>query len=368
MIRQTYAEIDLGAIKHNIRLLKECARTEVMAVVKADGYGHGMKQVALAAYEENVRWFAVATAGEALDLRSELPDAGILILSYPEEQYLEELISNGISVTAYTMEQMAKIHEICSDLGLKARIHLAIDTGMNRIGIKGDEDLIRILDFMKKNGMDMEGVFTHFATADEGNKSFTVFQLEGFRHAVDVIKANGFDPIVHASNSAATIEVIGAHFDMCRMGISMYGYAPSGEVDIKGLDLRPALKLKSYVTHKKVIEKGETVSYGRHHEAMERETILTVPIGYADGYHRSMSGKAMAEVHGIAIQNVGNICMDQTMFLIKEGEDSVRVGDEVVLIGDRFNAESLAEAAGTISYEILTSLSKRVPRVYVDKK
>lgn len=218
--------------------------------------------------------------------------------------------------------------------------------------------------FKKTTRIELEGVFTHFASADEADKCFTREQLERFKHALQIIRDYGFAPLCHASNSAATIEIPEAHFDLCRMGISMYGYAPSKEVKTGQLNLKPALSLISHITYVKTIEAGDSVSYGRKFIANQKEQIATVAIGYADGLYAGTFGKAEAELGSYRIlQYHGRICMDRVCFLITG--TGAQIGDEVRLIGSNITAENLADLVGTISYEVLTNLSARVPRVYL---
>jgi alanine racemase len=364
MLRKTYAAVDLDCIAHNIRELKRAARTQVMAVVKANAYGHGMRQVAAKAEQEGVFWFAVATADEAVELRKTCNKHILLLSAAEDEETVNALIEAEISQCVYTMRQLKLLYRLCEAKEKKANIHIKIDTGMNRIGLRNDAELITLLKFLKKQSrITLEGMFTHFATADEADKHFTGEQLKRFKHAVQIAREYGFNPLCHASNSAATIEAPEAHFDLCRMGISMYGYAPSEEVKLNGLNLKPALSLISHITYVKTIEEGESVSYGRKFTAEQSEQIATVAIGYADGYMRAFSGKAEAELGKQKIRSVGRICMDQCMFLVTG--TGAQIGDEVRLIGSEITAESLAKLAGTISYEILTNLSARVPRVYL---
>ena len=364
MLRKTYAEVDLDCIAHNIRALRRAAGTPVMAVVKADAYGHGMQAVARRALREGVDWFAVATADEAVALREVCP-GHILLLSAAQEPEAEQaLVRAGVSLCLYTPAQLDRLEETCRTLQMPANIHLKIDTGMNRIGLETMEELAVLLDRLHESQwVRLEGVFTHFATADEAELSFSCLQLERFLRAVAAVRQAGFTPICHASNSAAIIGLSAAHLDLCRMGIAMYGYAPSGEVDAAALNLRPALRLVSHITHVKEIAPGESVSYGRKFTAEKPERIATVAIGYADGYRRAFSNKAAAEWKGRLLPVVGRVCMDPCMFLAT-GTDA-RAGDEVTLLGRQVTAETLAGYADTISYEILTGLTARVPRVYV---
>lgn len=367
MLRRTCAVVNLGKIAHNIRELKRAAGTDVMAVVKADAYGHGMEAVAKTAAKNGVHWMAVATPEEALALRRVLPDAGILILSPVEEEAYLPLIQQEISLCAFLPEQVKQIGRTARTANKTAKVHLKLDTGMGRVGLRTMEELDGVLDaFFQTPQVRMEGLFTHFATADEADKTFAMQQLAAFGAFRAKVLEAGFAPVCHASNSAATIEMPQAHFDLCRLGISMYGYLPSGQVLPGEVALRPALSLVSYISHIKTIHAGDTVSYGRIYTAPGDRRIATVPIGYADGYRRALSGKARAIVNGALTQQVGRVCMDQIMLDVTEVQADV--GDTVTLLGEqgkvRVTADDLAEQCGTISYEILTGLSARVPRIY----
>lgn len=335
-----------------------------MAVVKADAYGHGVKEVSLAAYDTGVRNFAVATPEEALELRSYIKDGVILILSGVERPAYEKLISADITVTVYTEEQILILDEEAKKLNKTAKAHLKIDTGMGRIGLRTDEELHCVLAALKRaSNVNLTGMFTHFATADETDKSFTQKQFMRFLSAANAVKSAGFNVICHASNSAATIwQDKKMHLDMCRMGISMYGYPPSFDVDMKNCPVKPAMSLYSYITHIKTIMPGETVSYGRIFTAEKETKIATVAIGYADGYRRALSGKAIGFVNGKKVRQVGRVCMDQIMFDVTDV--SANEGDEILLMGEGFNADDMAKISGTISYEILCGISKRVYRIY----
>ena len=347
MLRKTYALIDLECIAHNIRELKRMAKTEVMAVVKANAYGHGMKQVADKAMQQGVNWFAVATPDEAIELRQTCDKHILLLSSVDDELTLRVLVEANISLCVYTLEQLNSLILLCKKINHNACIHIKIDTGMNRIGLRTKEELLILLEKLKgQASIFLEGVFTHFATADEADMEFTYRQLQSFQQAVETIKKENFHPICHASNSAAILKIPKAHFDLCRMGISMYGYAPSQETNIKEVSLKPALSLISYITYVKTISAGDSVSYGRQFIAQRPEKVATVAIGYADGYIRALSGKAEAMLGSRRIKNIGRICMDQSMFLVTGTE--AKIGDKIQLIGNGVTAQELACLAGTI--------------------
>lgn len=365
MLRETYARIDLGKIAHNIRALKQAAGTDVMAVIKADAYGHGMRRVAETALREGVQWLAVATPEEALELKETAGERHILILSPVLDRAIEPLVAKGISLCVCDAEQLAHIAQTAERLGKQAKLHIKTDTGMGRVGIRTREEMAALLAlFRERKSLILEGIFTHFASADEADKSFTYEQGRRFAEFCAMAEEAGFSPVRHAANSAAIIDLPELHFDLCRMGISLYGYPPSDDVDASALGLQPAMELWSYVSYRKTIHAGDTVSYGRLFRAERDTEIATVPIGYADGYRRSLTGKAWAYFNGKKAILAGRVCMDQIMFDVT-GLD-VKPGDRVLLMGRDMDADQMGRLVGTISYEILTGISPRVPRVYVE--
>ena len=367
MLRQTFALIRQDDIAHNIRELRRAAGTPVMAVVKADAYGHGMHHVVSTALKQGVNWLAVATPDEALDLKENGCEAHILVLSPVLKEALPQLVENRISICVCELEQLELLEQCGKHMGLDALVHVKVDTGMGRVGIRSMEEFIPMLAFFKEaKHVKFEGIFTHFATADETDKTFTFEQAARFRAFCESAQAAGFHPLRHAANSAATIELPDTHFDLCRIGISLYGYMPSKEVSPKGVELRPALSLYSYISYLKTIHAGDSVSYGRRYTATEDRVIATVPIGYADGYRRELTNCGSAIIRGKKVPLVGTVCMDQVMFDVTG--TGAQEGDRVVLIGEegeeRITADDLAACCGTISYEILTGFTKRVARVY----
>ncbi len=363
MLRDTYVLIDTEALKHNLRALGEAAGVPLMAVVKADGYGHGMAQVSRAAWEIGLKWFAVSNPDEATELRRVLPDANILVLSSVMPKACETMVREGIAVAVYKPEHVFELQKAASAAGKRAKAHLKADTGMGRIGFVTDEELGILLAALSEcPDVEAEGLFTHFASADEAELSFAKKQLDRFNCVRARVFAAGLSPICHAANSAGMLTVPEARFDMARAGISMYGYPPSAETDMKGVSLLPVMSFMSYVSNIKHIKAGDTVSYGRIYTATGDTVIATVPAGYADGYQRALSGRAEAFAAGRRIKQVGRVCMDQIMF-DATGAD-IKEGDPVELFGRHIGADELASVAGTISYELLTGISKRVPRVY----
>ena len=367
-MRATYAQIDLSAIAHNVSLVKKNAgQAEMMAVVKADAYGHGAIPVARTALENGAKWLAVATAEEAEELR----DAGficpVLVLGALDEEDCALCVARGISVSVSNAEQLRWMHQAAKRENTTAKAHLKIDTGFHRLGAV-PEQLPSLLEaFSHYPNVKMEGMFTHFAAADAADDAFVDTQVLRFQQAEQMVQQAGFTPIVHISNSAATLRRPELRRDMVRAGIILYGYMPSEEMPEK-VDLWPAMSWKSMVLDIHTIEPGETVGYGRTYTAHEQRRVATLPVGYADGYRRALSNKGQVLVCGQRAPVLGRICMDHFMVDITEIPQA-EIGAEVVLLGRQGDqaiwADEMAGWLDTISYEILTDLSKRVPRVYV---
>lgn len=369
-IRPVWAEVDLDNIKHNmIEIKKTVGSKEIIAVVKADAYGHGAIDVAPVLLENGATRLAVAVITEALELRDANIDAPIMILGYTPLSFSEKLIKRNIEQTIYNYEYARKLSIEALKLNSKAKVHIAVDTGMGRIGFLPNEESIKeIIKIFSLPGLDVVGVFTHFSTADEIDKSYTAMQYEKFKGLCDAIEETGIKiPLKHASNSAAIIDLKDTYLDAVRPGIILYGYYPSNEVKKEVLNLKPALTLKTNIVNLKKLHKDMYISYGRAFKTEKESKIATLPIGYADGYTRLLTGKAKVIINGKLAPVVGKICMDQCMVDVTELDD-IKLGDEVILIGQsgdiKFNADDLAELVGTINYEILCMLQNRIPRMY----
>ncbi len=370
IIRPVWAEIDLDKIAFNMRNIKKLAKDkEVIAVIKADAYGHGAVEIAEVLLENGASRFAVAIITEAIELRNSGIEAPIMILGYTPIEFGEELIKYDIEQTVYDLEYAKKLSEIALRMGKKAKIHIALDTGMGRIGfMPNDDSLHEVLEIASLGGIEIVGIFTHFSTADEEDKEYTNYQFSKIQNFIKMLSNNGINiPIKHVSNSGAIIDLPETYLDAVRAGIILYGYYPSNEVNKERLPIKPALTLKTKVGHVKKLEKGMYISYGRTFKTERDSIIATLPIGYADGYSRLLSGKAKVIINGKIANVVGRICMDQCMIDVTDvGE--VKVGDEVILLGEdrdvKFNADDMAELIGTINYDILCMIKHRVPRVY----
>jgi len=366
-----YAEVDLDAIRHNIIEMKQHTRPAVkmMAVVKADAYGHGAAAVS-EALEDMVDYFAVAHGAEALELRRCGVDKPILILGYSDPEEYPALLENQITLTVFRLEDGKKLSQIAERLGQHARIHIKIDTGMNRIGFPCSLQTVPVIQaLLALPGVETEGIFTHFARADEADKTAMEQQLQRFRCLLNALQENGITiPLCHAANSAAIMEAGDLGLNMVRSGISTYGLYPSREVDPSRTDLIPAMSLRSRIVHLKTVPEGEGISYGWTY-VTERETrIATIPVGYADGYKRALSGHAKVLIHGRPAPVVGRICMDQFMVDVTQIPD-VKLGDTVTLFGRDGDAwlpvEALADAGASFNYEFVCGLTRRIPRVYI---
>jgi len=372
--RPTVAEIDLAALRHNYSVIAKHkpAGCGVLAVVKADAYGHGFMDVALELEALQVTAYGVAFLAEGIQLRKSGIDRPILILGgiYPGQE--RKCVGFNLSTAVFTLDQARALDETARKLYRKAKIHLKIDTGMARLGIAHyeAEGFFRSLKELKH--LELEGIFSHFASADEldeNGQEFTRLQVSRFTAALDAARAAGFAPrYVHIANSAAALALDLSFCNLIRPGITMYGVLPSA--DFQGMaDLKPVMRLKSVVAMLKWVEPGTPISYGRRYTATERRLIASVPIGYADGYSRSLTNRGEALVRGKRARVAGTVCMDWIMLDVT-GIEGVAVGDEVTLLGpdpmgDCISAEELASAAGTIPYEIFCGISKRVPRIYL---
>ena len=377
MTKTTWVEIDLSAIRSNVEVIRAYAQGKsLIAVIKADAYGHGVGPVAEALRDE-AAMYAVATVTEAVELRAAGIRKPVLVLFNALPDQVGTIIDYELTPSVYEPTLCSALSRGAQAKGVSVKVHLDVDTGMNRGGIRFTE----AVDFLKwltsLEGLEIEGVFTHFATADEADKSHVHLQLERFKSVLSSLaEINLRPPIIHAANSAAALTLPDAHFDAIRVGLSLYGVYPSLEVKrASTISLQPALTWKARVISLRQSMQGEGVSYGRTHIVEEPTWLATLPVGYADGYPRSLSNRAEVLIDGAKYRQVGSVCMDGSVFQItplKEGRTDLQVGDEAVLIGKQGDLEitvdQVAENAGTISYEILTGIGKRVSRIYVNRE
>lgn len=368
--RPVWAEVDLGILKENIRSIRETAGgRRIISVVKADAYGHGMKEVAGAIKDTGVRDFAVAILAEALELRTSDPDSSIMILGYTPGEMAFWVIENELTATVFTVAEARKFQMEAQRLGKKVKLAVAIDTGMSRIGFPSNDDSVQaIQEISEMPDVILEELFTHFSTADETDKTYARLQIsryEGMKAKLDQsgVRFNHY----HMANSAAISDLPEAHFDTVRPGIIQYGYYPSNETRRDELSIRPILSWYASIALVKEIQEGTPVSYGNTWTAPKKSLIATIPMGYADGVNRLLSNKGKVLVGGREAPIRGRVCMDQFMVDVTEIE-GVKAGDRVTFIGAdgdlNWWADAMASELGTISYEILCDVGVRVPRVY----
>ncbi|MBP9988285.1 MAG: alanine racemase [Ruminococcus sp.] len=371
-MNRVYLKIDLDAICDNVKEIfkKVGSDTKVMAVIKADAYGHGAIEVAKALSEIQTYGFAVATVGEALALRRAGISRPILILDFVFPNQFETIIRNDIMLTIFQYEIAKELNETAKAMGTTAHIHIKIDTGMGRIGfIPSDESIEKIKKINELSNVEIDGIFTHFACADEKDKTSMNKQYSIFKSFVEKLEAIGIDiPIKHCCNSAAIIDLDDGFLNMVRSGIITYGLYPSDEVKKENLNIRPAMELHSVVINVKTIQAGDTVGYGSTYVATKPTVIATIPVGYADGYPRLLSNKGSILINGKRAKIVGKVCMDQFMVDVSDIPD-VAIGDIVTLIGkdgdDCITCEEIGDISGRFNYEFLCCITRRVPRVYI---
>lgn len=370
-MRAAWAEVDLSAIRHNINEVKKRAQSkEIIGIVKADGYGCGAVEVANVLLEEGVSALGVAALSEAVALRQGGITCPIILLGITPAFYHEVLFDYDLLPVMVSYEESRLLSEMAVSRGRTIEIFLAVETGMGRIGMLPDKESVRdVVQISKLPNIRIKGLFSHFATADEKDKAYSQSQIQKFESFQnDVAKAGVELPYRTLANSAAVMELPQAHYNAVRPGIVLYGQYPSNEVDRSLLDLRPAMTLKANIVFLKKVPPGFSVSYGRKFTTEKESVIATLPLGYADGYPRFLSGKGRVLVRGEYAPVVGNICMDQCMIDVTH-IPGVKLYDEVVLMGTQgeksITADEIGEKTGTINYEIYTRIGKRIPRVYL---
>lgn len=370
-MRPVWAEIDLDKLAHNMREIRRISTSrEIMAVVKADAYGHGALDVAPVLLQNGADRLAVAVLSEAIELRKGGIDCPIMILGFTPPSLFDELLEYDIEQTIYSIDCAEKLSQEAQRKNKIAKIHVKIDSGMGRIGYEpNDKSVEEICKISALPNIEIEGIFTHFSSADDGKKEYTILQNEKFMSVNYKLKQRNVKiNNIHVANSATIIDLPEYHYDIVRPGIILYGYYPSNEVNIQKIDLKPVMSLKTNVIHIKEVHSGEYIGYGRKFRTDRESVIATLPIGYADGYTRLFFNKAKVIVKEKFAPIIGRICMDQCMIDVTD-VGCVKIGDEVILIGgsnkNKITADDLAELLGTISYEIVCMIGKRVPRVYI---
>jgi len=378
----TWAEINLEAYAHNIRELRRVSRpaARLMAVVKANGYGHGAVEVAREALQNGAQYLGVARINEAVPLREAGLEVPILIFGYCPPDLAPLLIDYELTQTVYSLTTASALSEQATRKGKTINIHLKVDSGMGRLGLllgatnstpddMAAQNPVREIEAITRlPGLAVEGIYTHFATSDSADKSYANLQLDRFMDLLSRLQKEGLEPpLRHAANSAALIDMPDSHLDMVRPGIATYGLHPSDEVDKSRIDLKPVMTLKSKIIHLKRVPPGFNISYGITFQTKNHTTIATVPVGYADGFNRRLSSRGHMLVHGQKVPIVGRVCMDLTMLDVGTVA-GVALEDEVVVFGEQGNeavtADEIASSLDTINYEVVSTITGRVPRVY----
>lgn len=368
----TWAEINLDNLKHNYKVMQKlCDTSDIACVVKANAYGHGAVEVATCLEKLGTKYFSVSSLSEALELRRSGIKCGIMLLTEVQNGAEELAVKEDVESTVFSLRKAKEIDKAAKKLGKIANIHIKLDTGMRRIGfLPTDESVEEIAKIESLENINLRGVFTHFAAADEANNNYTVVQFKTFKTMIEKLSVKGvkFD-IKHVDNDAALLMY---HYreDMVRLGIGLYGIYPSEFVRASASsELKPVMTLKSQVTNVKTIKRGDTVGYGQTYTALDEAKIATVGIGYADGLQRAMSNRGSLQIRGKKCHIVGRVCMDQVMVDVSD-LDKVEIGDEVVFFGDpeknQIEVGTVASTCGTISYEIISSINRRVPRIYIE--
>jgi len=368
--RRVYAKIDLSALEFNISQIKAkiSENTAIMAVIKANAYGHGAVEFArfLDGFAD---YYGVATVDEAIELRNAGVDKPILLLGYTSPSEFDAALLHDITVTVFSLSDALIFDTNAEKLGKTVKVHVAVDTGMSRIGFQvTEEDAEKASKIFELEHIDVEGVFSHFATADESDKTFAYGQKERFERFLSMLASyNCYPKIRHLNNSAGIMEISGSDFEMVRAGIMLYGLYPSEEMDKQAFSLRPVMELISHISHVKTLPKGRGISYGLTHTTDKETTVATIPVGYADGYPRALSNKGRVLINGVSCPILGRVCMDQMMVDVTSVPDA-SVGDEVVLLGKSgdnvITAEELSLPAASFNYEFVCGIGHRVPRAY----
>ena len=373
---RTWAEVDMEAIRHNFQLIRGTLPPSVQlcCVVKANAYGHGASKIAPLYEQMGADWFAVSNIEEALQLRRYGVTRPVLILGYTHESCAALLAEHDLSQCVYSAEYGRRLSAVAAELGVTVKVHIKLDTGMGRLGFQvpgdGEDSVAGAAAVCRLPGLEPEGIFTHFASADEGEDGdgFSNRQMDRFVSAVNQLKAEGITfALRHCANSAALSDYPECRLDMVRAGIVLYGLQPSADLR-RPLALRPAMSLRSVVSHVKTVAAGATVSYGHTFTAPQEMRIATVPIGYADGFWRQNGTAGVTlTVRGQRAPILGRVCMDQLMLDVTHIPD-VTIGDYVTVFGTdpAMTAEELAAANGTIGYEVVCGVGERVPRLYVE--
>lgn len=371
-LRPAWVEINKNKAITNLKNIQKFVgeNIKVCAVVKADSYGMGALELSKLYVENGVNMLAVAVITEALDLREEIKNTDILVLGYTPEEFFKKSINENIILTIYNYDHAKKLNDIAKNLGKFANIHIKVETGMNRLGfLPTEESAVEVYEISKLSNIKIQGIYSHFAKADEIDKTSAHNQGKKFIDFIKMLDEKNVQiPIKHLANSAAILDLPEYYFDMVRAGIILTGYYPSQDVNHDNIKIMPCAMLKAKLANVKVIDKSEGVGYGHTYTTNDETVVGTIPLGYADGYSRLLSNNGYVLIKGVKCPIIGRICMDQFMVDLSNVENP-QIGDDVILYGDgeddAMNIDDIAKARQTISYEVLTNLGKRLPRIYI---
>lgn len=371
LLHPIWAEINLNNLIYNIdQIKKKSGNSEIIGVVKANAYGHGAVEISKVLLNHGINRLAVANIVEAIELRENEIKAPIMLLGISEDYAIDALLEYDIEPTISTYEFAMNLNNKANALNKTVNIHIAMDSGMGRIGFrKNDKGLEDIINISKLSNLKIESIFSHFSTADSKDKSYSLRQLEIYNTFLDKLQEAGvYINKKNLSNSAAIIDLPESHYDYVRPGIIQYGYYPSDEVDKNHFDIKHVLTWKTKIIHIKEVEENEYIGYGQTFKTSRKTVVATLPVGYADGYSRGLSNKGKVIINGQLAPIIGNVCMDQFMVDITDIEN-VHLGNEVILLGSdgnvKFDADDIAKLTNTISYEVLCLIGRRAPRIYI---
>lgn len=371
LLHPIWAEINLNNLIYNIdQIKKKSSNSEIIGVVKANAYGHGAVEISKVLLNHGINRLAVANIVEAIELRENEIKAPIMLLGISEDYAIDALLEYDVEPTISTYEFAMNLNNKANALNKTVNIHIAMDSGMGRIGFrKNDKGLEDIINISKLSNLKIESIFSHFSTADSKDKSYSLRQLEIYNTFLDKLQEAGvYINKKNLSNSAAIIDLPESHYDYVRPGIIQYGYYPSDEVDKNHFDIKHVLTWKTKIIHIKEVEENEYIGYGQTFKTSRKTVVATLPVGYADGYSRGLSNKGKVIINGQLAPIIGNVCMDQFMVDITDIEN-VHLGNEVILLGSdgnvKFDADDIAKLTNTISYEVLCLIGRRAPRIYI---
>lgn len=373
LLNPMWTEINVDNFLYNINQIKKKTKnSEIIGVVKANAYGHGAIEISEILIKSGINKLAVANIVEAIELRDNFIDCNIMILGISESYAMDSILKYNIEPTISSLEFALELNKKAIKLEQIVKIHIAIDSGMGRIGFRNSLDSINEIALIANlSNLKIESIFTHFSTADSQNKDYTNKQIEIYNEMLTNLSKLGIKtPKINLANSAAIMDIEDSHKDFVRPGIIQYGYYPSNEVEIKDFDLKPVLTWKTKVIHLKQVDKNEYIGYGQNYKTTRKTKIATIPVGYADGYSRGLSNKGKVIINGKLANVIGNVCMDQ--FMVDVTDIDLKIGDEVILLGEsngvKFDAEDIAKILNTISYEVLCLIGRRAPRIYIQDK